>query len=86
MKKPPSSGPITLASPNTAPKMPWYLPRSRGDTTSPIAAIVPTMSPPPPSPWSARKTISWVRLWAAPHSAEPMRNTTSATCSTILRP
>ena len=25
-------------------------------------------------------------LWAAPHSAEPIRNVTSAVCKTILRP
>jgi hypothetical protein len=40
VKKPPISGPITEATPNTAPKMPWYFPRSRGGTTSPIAAVV----------------------------------------------
>ena len=31
---------------------------------SPIAAIVTTISPPPPSPWSARKTISSVHVLA----------------------
>ena len=48
-----------LAAPNTAPKYPWYRPRSRGDTTSAMIAWASTISPPPPSPCIARKAISW---------------------------
>jgi hypothetical protein len=49
-KKPPSKGPATLLTPKTAPNAPWYLPRSRGDTTSPMIACDSTISPPPPRP------------------------------------
>jgi hypothetical protein len=86
VKKPPISGPATLEIPNTAPNSPTHLPRSRGGTTSPIAACADTISPPPPSPWIARKAISSVIPRASPHSAEPIRNSTSAACSTTLRP
>ena len=86
VRKPPSSGPAIAETPNTAPNRPVYLPRSRGDTTSPIAAWALTISPPPPRPWIARKTISSVMPCACPHSAEPARNRTSAPWSTTLRP
>ena len=80
------SGPATDDTPKTAPKRPVYLPRSRGETTSPIAACALTISPPPPSPWIARNAISSVIPCARPHSAEPTRKSTSAPCSTTLRP
>src|SRR3954468_8358653 len=75
-----------LDTPNTAPKKPEYLPRSLGGTTSPIAAWALTISPPPPRPWIARKAINSVIPWASPHSADPIRKSTSAACSTTLRP
>jgi hypothetical protein len=53
---------------------------------SPMIACVEIISAPPPRPCSARKKISAVIPGAAPQSAEPTRNTTSATCSTIFRP
>jgi len=53
---------------------------------SPIAAVVVTISPPPPRPCSARNAISDVMFHASPHSAEPTRKMTIATCSTRLRP
>ena len=86
MRKPPISGPAMLETPNTAPNSPEYFPRSLGGTTSPIAACALTISPPPPSPWSARNAISSVIPCASPHSAEPTRKITSAPCSTTLRP
>jgi len=61
-KKPPSSGPITVETPNTPPKYPWYLPRSRGGITSPMTANVVTIKPPAPSPCSARKAMSCTML------------------------
>ena len=85
-KKPPSSGPITVETPKTAPKKPWYFPRSRGGTTSPITAIVVTIKPPPPIPWSARKAISCAMVCASPQSTEPTRKITIAVWSTIFRP
>ena len=86
MKKPPISGPMTAETPNTAPKSPVYLPRSRGETTSPTAACALTISPPPPRPWMARNAISSVMPCAIPHRAEPTRKITSAACRTSLRP
>src|SRR4051794_8142292 len=80
------SGPAMLDTPNTAPKRPVHFPRSRGGTTSPIAAWADTMSPPPPRPWIARKAISSLMPCASPHSAEPMRKIVSAAWSTRLRP
>ena len=86
MKKPPISGPATDETPKAAPKSPVYLPRSRGETTSPMAACALTSSPPPPRPWIARKRISSVIPCAAPHSADPQRKMISAPWSTSLRP
>ena len=45
VKKPPSSGPITVATPKTAPSAPWYFPRSRSGTTSAISAVAVTVEP-----------------------------------------
>jgi hypothetical protein len=53
---------------------------------SPTTAIVTTISPPAPSPWSPRKTINSVMFWLIPQSAEPTRKMTIADCSTTLRP
>jgi hypothetical protein len=78
-KKPPSSGPITVETPKTAPKMPWYRPRSRGGMMSPTTAIVVVISPPAPSPCSARNAISSAMFCAIPQSMEPIRKMTIAT-------
>ena len=80
------SGPATLDTPKTAPNSPVHFPRSRGGTTSPIAACAETISPPPPRPWIARKAMSSVIPCASPQSTEPSRKIASADCSTILRP
>ena len=80
------SGPAMLEMPKTAPNRPVHLPRSRGGTTSPIAAWADTIRPPPPSPWIARKAMSSVMPCASPQSTDPTRKITSAPCSTILRP
>ena len=85
-KKPPISGPITLVTPKTAPKKPWYRPRSRGGTTSPTMVWAPTMSPPPPMPCSARKMISSVIVWDSPASTDPIRKMTIAAWKNIFRP
>ena len=53
---------------------------------SPIVACVSTISPPAPSPCTARNAISTVMLFASPHSAEPIRKITTAVCRTRLRP
>ena len=86
MKKPPSSGPATEASPKTAPIRPMNRPRRRGGTMSAMIACTPIMSPPPPMPWTARKAMSWSIVRDQPASAEPTTNTTIANWKTGLRP
>jgi hypothetical protein len=49
-------------------------------------ACAPTMSPPAPSPWIARKTISWSIDCERPESIEPRRKITIAARKTGLRP
>ncbi len=53
---------------------------------SPTIAMDSTISPPPPSPWRARKPISWGMSWASPHSADPIRKRTMAYWKSLLRP
>ena len=53
---------------------------------SATTAIVTTIRPPPPAPWTARNAISCVMSCAAPHSTDPAKNSKIAACSTILRP
>ena len=53
---------------------------------SPMTAIVVTIRPPPPIPWSARNAISSPMFCASPHSAEPIRKMTIAAWRTIRRP
>ncbi len=69
---PPTSGPAIMASDITAAMMPWYWPRSRGGTRSPMIAMALTIRPPAPRPWSARKAMSCAMPLAGPPSiSEP---------------
>jgi hypothetical protein len=77
---------MTVATPNTAPIAPWYLPRSRSGMTSAISAIAVTIRPPAPMPCTARQAISSVMLVARPHRNEPVMNTIAETWKTTLRP
>ena len=63
-----------------------YLPRSRGATMSPSVAIAPTIRPPAPSPWMARKAISWSMDCDRPDSAEPARKMMIAATKNFFRP
>ncbi len=83
---PPTSGPPIMANAMTPAIMPWYLPRSRGGTRSPMIAMTPTIRPPAPRPWIARNPISWPMSWAIPLSTEPIRKTTMDVRKTPLRP
>ena len=53
---------------------------------SPMIACAPTISPPAPIPWSARKPISSVIVWLSPASIEPIRKITIAAWKMCLRP
>ena len=70
------SGPATNAMPNTAPKRPWYLPRSCGVNRSPMIASATGNSAPAPMPWMPRNRISIAMFWLRPDKAEPIRKIT----------
>ncbi len=53
---------------------------------SAMIACTPIMSPPAPTPWSARKAINWSMVRDHPASAEPITKTTIANWKTPLRP
>jgi hypothetical protein len=63
-----------------------YRPRRRGGMMSARIACAPTISPPAPSPCSARKAISWIIDCERPDSIEPTRKITIAAMKTGLRP
>ena len=58
VRKPPRNGPTRKAMPKTAPKRPWYLPRSAGVNRSPMTASEIGNRAPAPRPWMPRKRIS----------------------------
>ena len=84
--QPPRSGPTTVASANTEPMTPMYLPRWRGGMTSAMVACDRMMSPPPPKPSTARPKMSNSMLVAKPHTADPTMKTDRAITSRYLRP
>ena len=96
VRKPPSSGPITLLRPKTAPNRPWYLPRSAGAKMSAMIANATLVRAAAPRPCRARNTTSCIMPLpntlfrkgspAMPHRALPIRNTTIPNISTGLRP
>ena len=53
---------------------------------SPMIACAPTISPPAPMPWSARKPISSIIVWLSPASIEPTRKMMIAARKMCLRP
>lgn len=55
---PPRRGPPPFAMAMVISVTPWYLPRSRSETTSLMMISVSVMSPPPPKPCMPRKTMS----------------------------
>ena len=80
------SGPATNAMPKTAPKRPWYLPRSWGVNRSPMTASATGNNDPAPMPWMPRKRMSIPMFWLSPDRAEPMRKITMPIMKIGLRP
>ena len=78
MKAPPSNGPTTLATPNTAPIRPCHKGLFFKDTTAIITMIAPFIMPALPRPAIARPTMNMDELVAAPQTAEPTSKTTIA--------
>ena len=83
---PPISGPPIMAAGITAIITPTYFPRSRGETIIAITDMIPTIRPPAPRPWNARKSTSSSMFWLIPHSADPTRNTTIELMKVALCP
>lgn len=87
MKKPPSSGPATEASPNAAPMSPMKRARSRAGTMSAMMAWTPIMSPAGADALDGAEGDELVHgAGPKPASAEPMTKTTIANWKTPLRP
>ena len=86
MNSPPSSGPITVVTPKTAPSAPWYLPRSRSGTTSAISAVAVTIRPPAPIPCTARQPTSQLMVPASAHITEAPTKMPALSWKTSLRP
>ncbi len=84
--KPPRAGPTRAERPKTAPKRPWYLPRSAGVKRSPMTASEIGKSAPAPMPWIPRKRISCSIVWLMPDRAEPIRNVVIPKRRSGLRP
>jgi hypothetical protein len=53
---------------------------------SPSVAIAPTIRPPAPRPWMARKAISSSMVCDRPDSAEPTRKMMIAATKNVFRP
>ncbi len=51
-----------------------------------MTAWAPTISPPPPTPWTARNAMSSSMSWERPESIEPTRKITIADWKNSLRP
>src|ERR1700693_4709450 len=73
---PPAAGPMIEASPNDAPIIPWYLPRSRGEMMSPMIAWDSGMMKPMPAPWTKRENTRNQQFGATPDNAAPTAKTT----------
>jgi hypothetical protein len=86
VSQPPSSGPATEETANTAPMMPMYLPRSRAGTTSAIADCERIINPPPPMPWMTRETMRKFMSVAVAPKTEPTMKIRMAPMMIGLRP
>ena len=86
VNQPPRSGPSTALTPNAAPMMPRYLPRSRGGKMSATIACDRIICPPPPKPWMARPAIRPHMEPASPHTTDPVTKNTRHAQNRCLRP
>ena len=77
MRKPPSNGPTSIATPATPPHRPIAEPRRFGGKVRMMTAIVCGAISAAPSPWTTRATISMVMLPASPHHSDEAVNTVS---------
>ncbi len=68
---PPTSGPLEIASPATAPQAPSAAPRRATGTAAESSVRVSGVTIAEPEPWTARATISQPALGASAAAAEP---------------
>ncbi len=83
---PPSAGPAIEPTANVTATRPCQRPRARGGTIRPIVACVSANSPPAPTPWTARNTISSTIPQASPQRTDPSRKIPIATTNSGLEP
>ena len=86
MRRPPSVGPRTVASPATAPQMPSAVPRRCGGNVAMMMAIVCGISAAAPRPWTRRAAISWPGVWATPQARLATVNSATPTMKTLRWP
>ena len=85
-RKPPSSGPIASARPETPAQVPIALPRSSGGNALEMIDRVPGIIRAAPLPCSRRPTTSQVCVCAKPMNALLQANTTTPMRNTVRRP
>ena len=86
MSSPPSSGPIAVLTPTTAPNRPNARPRSAPRNRLWISPAFCGVTSPPPMPCTSRAMISMSALWANPQAALASVKTASPSISVGRRP
>ncbi len=85
IRKPPASGPITVATPVHAVHEPMAAPRSAGGNVWMISASVLGTSSAPAMPWRARAAISTSTVGATAHRAEVTPKLATPAAKTVRR-
>ncbi len=75
--RPPISGPATVPTAKTAPKIPAYLPSRRGGMMAAITTWTSAVRPPAPMPCTTRLKISTSMPCEKPATSEPTTNSAS---------
>ena len=83
---PPTSGPMAMARPPTAPHAPRARPRRAGGTAADSRVSVSGMTTAAPTPWSARAAISQLMPGARAAAADPVVNRPRPATNTRRRP
>jgi hypothetical protein len=83
---PPTSGPMAMARPPTAPQAPRARPRRSGDTAADSRVRVSGMTMAAPTPWTARAATSQPMPGASAAAADPAVNRASPATNIRRRP
>ncbi len=84
MIRPPTTGPIAVETPITAPITANARPRTGPGNSSWMKAVTAGVNTPPAKPCTTRKMTSWVSDWASPQAALARVNTVIPTRNTPL--